>query len=72
MFTGIIEEVGQIVGLEKNGGNLKISIKAKMTPELKIDQRGMSYRGGNKRRDLWRHRHRRNPQKDHFWIPEDW
>ncbi|HET8854293.1 MAG TPA: riboflavin synthase [Salinimicrobium sp.] len=38
MFTGIIEELGQITGLEEDGGNLKISVKAKMTPELKIDQ----------------------------------
>lgn len=38
MFTGIIEEVGEIVGLEESGGNLKISVKAKMAAELKIDQ----------------------------------
>lgn len=38
MFTGIIEELGVITALEKSGGNLDISVKARMTPELKIDQ----------------------------------
>ena len=38
MFTGIVEELGQIVKLEKDGGNLHISVKADFTPELKIDQ----------------------------------
>ena len=38
MFTGIIEELGQILNLEKEGGNLHIRVGAKMVPELKIDQ----------------------------------
>ncbi|WBL25770.1 riboflavin synthase [Zunongwangia sp. HGR-M22] len=38
MFTGIIEEVGKIKNLAKEGSNLHIEIEAKMTPELKIDQ----------------------------------
>ena len=38
MFTGIIEELGQVVGLEYEEGNLHIGIKAEMTLELKIDQ----------------------------------
>ncbi|MDX1754174.1 MAG: riboflavin synthase [Salinimicrobium sediminis] len=38
MFTGIIEELGVVTALEKNGGNLNITVKAGMTKELKIDQ----------------------------------
>ena len=38
MFTGIVEEIGKITNLEKSGNNLDITVKAKMTPELKIDQ----------------------------------
>lgn len=38
MFTGIVEEIGKISGLKKSGSNLDISVEAKMTPELKIDQ----------------------------------
>ena len=38
MFTGIIEEIGEIVSLQKEQSNLHISLKSKMTPELKIDQ----------------------------------
>ena len=38
MFTGIIEETGQITGLTPEKGNLHIKVKAHMTPELKIDQ----------------------------------
>lgn len=38
MFTGIIEELGEIKGLERSGDNLNIKVKARMTPELKIDQ----------------------------------
>lgn len=38
MFTGIIEEVGQISQLEREGENLNITIEAKLSPELKIDQ----------------------------------
>ncbi|GAB2762244.1 riboflavin synthase [Salinimicrobium soli] len=38
MFTGIIEELGQIKDLRSSDGNLHISVKAEMAPELKIDQ----------------------------------
>ncbi|MBZ9630871.1 riboflavin synthase [Salegentibacter sp. LM13S] len=38
MFTGIIEEVGEVGRIETEGGNMHFSIKAAMTPELKIDQ----------------------------------
>ena len=38
MFTGIIEELGEIKRLEREGENLNIEVQAKMTPELKIDQ----------------------------------
>ena len=38
MFTGIIEELGEIVQLKRYGQNLDIRVRAKMTPELKIDQ----------------------------------
>ncbi|MGA8855040.1 MAG: riboflavin synthase, partial [Christiangramia sp.] len=38
MFTGIVEEIGKITSLEKSGDNLNIKVRAKMTPELKIDQ----------------------------------
>ncbi len=38
MFTGIIEELGEIKRLEKQDGNLNITVKAGMTPQLKIDQ----------------------------------
>ena len=38
MFTGIVEELGEIKGLDRTGGNLNIEIKANLAPELKIDQ----------------------------------
>lgn len=38
MFTGIIEELGQVVKVWKEEENLHLSIKANFTPELKIDQ----------------------------------
>ena len=38
MFTGIIESLGEVKQLEKEGGNLHISINSSITPELKIDQ----------------------------------
>ncbi|MBO2543684.1 riboflavin synthase [Salegentibacter sp. BDJ18] len=38
MFTGIIEEVGEVSRIETEGGNMHFRIKAAMTPELKIDQ----------------------------------
>ncbi len=38
MFTGIIETLGEVVALEKDGGNLHLTIKSSITQELKIDQ----------------------------------
>lgn len=38
MFTGIIEEIGEVVKLKKEDTNLHISMMSKMCDELKIDQ----------------------------------
>jgi riboflavin synthase len=38
MFTGIIEQMGEVVALVKEQDNLHISVKADFTHELKIDQ----------------------------------
>ncbi|MDG1252810.1 MAG: riboflavin synthase, partial [Schleiferiaceae bacterium] len=38
MFTGIIENVGQIAKLEREGGNLHITVESALAAELKIDQ----------------------------------
>ncbi len=38
MFSGIIEDLGQVVALQKEQGNLHITIKSSFTNELKIDQ----------------------------------
>ena len=38
MFTGIIEDLGRIIELKKDKGNLHITIESSLTPELKIDQ----------------------------------
>ena len=38
MFTGIIENLGTVVGLEKEGTNIHFEIASTLTPELKIDQ----------------------------------
>ena len=38
MFTGIIEQLAEVVSLKKEGGNLHISLKSTITSELKIDQ----------------------------------
>ena len=38
MFTGIIECIATVVKVEKNKGNLDISLKSGITKELKIDQ----------------------------------
>jgi riboflavin synthase len=38
MFTGIVEELGHIKQLKSTEGNLHITVEARMTPELKIDQ----------------------------------
>ncbi len=38
MFSGIIEELGEVVGLRKEQTNLHITVKSNFTSELKIDQ----------------------------------
>lgn len=38
MFTGIVEELGTVVAIEKEQSNLHLTIEAAVTPELKIDQ----------------------------------
>ena len=38
MFTGIIEEVADVVALKKQASNIHFSLKSLMTHELKIDQ----------------------------------
>ena len=38
MFTGIIEQLAEVVVLKKEGDNLHISLKSTITNELKIDQ----------------------------------
>lgn len=38
MFTGIIETLGKVEKIEKDGGNLHITVRAEITSELKIDQ----------------------------------
>ncbi len=38
MFTGIIEAMGEICSLTKEGSNLHIEVKSPITSELKIDQ----------------------------------
>ena len=38
MFTGIIETLGKVIKLEKEGGNLHITMDSSLSYELKIDQ----------------------------------
>ncbi|QEH43417.1 riboflavin synthase [Chitinophaga sp. XS-30] len=38
MFTGIIETMGTVTAAERTGGNLEITIRAVIAPELKVDQ----------------------------------
>lgn len=38
MFTGIIETLGTVVGIEKEQSNVHFTIESVLTPELKIDQ----------------------------------
>lgn len=38
MFTGIIEDIGVVSNLKAEFDNLHVTIKSKITPELKIDQ----------------------------------
>lgn len=38
MFTGIIEGLGEVVGVQKEGENVHFSLKCSFTNQLKIDQ----------------------------------
>jgi riboflavin synthase len=38
MFTGIVEELGEVIETKRENGNLHITVAAQMAPELKIDQ----------------------------------
>ncbi|MBF90738.1 MAG: riboflavin synthase [Flavobacteriales bacterium] len=38
MFTGIVENIGEVVSLQKEAENLHISMRTPITQELKIDQ----------------------------------
>lgn len=38
MFSGIIEVLGEIVGIQKEQSNLRLTVKSPFTHELKIDQ----------------------------------
>lgn len=38
MFTGIIESLGEIVGLEKEQTNVHLTVRSKVSNQLKIDQ----------------------------------
>ena len=38
MFTGIIEEVGEVLLVAEQGSSRSLRIRANMTPELKVDQ----------------------------------
>jgi riboflavin synthase len=38
MFTGIIESIGKVISLEKNGSNISFWIESPISGELKIDQ----------------------------------
>ena len=38
MFTGIIEDLGKIISIEKEQDNIHITVDSNLTPELKIDQ----------------------------------
>lgn len=38
MFTGIVEDIGRVVSLNRKGENLEIEVKSAITNELKIDQ----------------------------------
>ncbi len=38
MFSGIVEEAAKVVSIERNGGNINLTIQCTFTDELKIDQ----------------------------------
>jgi riboflavin synthase len=38
MFTGIIEEIGEIIAIKKNGTNKHFTVKSSLSKSLKVDQ----------------------------------
>lgn len=38
MFSGIVEEAAQVVAINRDGGNIHLTLKCSFTSELKIDQ----------------------------------
>jgi riboflavin synthase len=38
MFTGIIEDIGEVIAIEKEGTNKSYVVQSKLTPKLKVDQ----------------------------------
>ena len=38
MFSGIVEEAGQVVGIRHEGGNVHLTVRCSFVDELKIDQ----------------------------------
>ncbi len=38
MFTGIIEDIAEVINITKEGDNINVMFKSSITPELKIDQ----------------------------------
>src|SRR5690606_22228765 len=38
MFTGIVESVGTVLSVEKEGTNLNLRLRSSIAPELKVDQ----------------------------------
>lgn len=38
MFTGIVEQIGKVVNIEKEGTNIHVTIETPIAKELKIDQ----------------------------------
>ena len=38
MFTGIIEAMGKVISIEKDGQNINFEIESDLAPQLKIDQ----------------------------------
>lgn len=38
MFTGIIEEAGEVLRTEREGGNIRLLIRSKISSQLRIDQ----------------------------------
>src|SRR5690349_14652799 len=44
MFTGIIESVGEVVSVQKQGSNIRFGLKSTIASQLKVDQ-SLSHNG---------------------------